>query len=129
TLPESEMQSFEAHLSSCPECRQEIESLRQVIDSFASWPTDVLRPSGSLWKRVSQRIGGESSPEPPFPPAQPLVEPEWEQAAEGIFCKVLAVDEETDRVTMLVRLAPGTDYPTRFPRTTVSASRRIDDRR
>ena len=29
----------------------------------------------------------------------------------GIFCKVLATDTERDRVSMLVRLAPGTDYP------------------
>jgi len=111
TLPQSEMQSFEAHLSSCAECRREIESLRPVMDSFASWPTDVLRPSGSLWKRVSQRIGAESGPEPSFLPAQAPAKPEWEQVAEGIFCKVLAFDEETNRITMLVRLAPGTDYP------------------
>jgi len=92
TLPESEMQSFEAHLSSCVECRQEIESLRSVMDSFASWPIDVLRPSGSLWKRVSQRIVEESGAEPSFLPAQAREKPEWEQVAEGIFCKVLAVD-------------------------------------
>jgi anti-sigma factor ChrR (cupin superfamily) len=31
--------------------------------------------------------------------------------APGISCKVLARDTGTDLVTLLVRLAPGTDYP------------------
>jgi len=39
------------------------------------------------------------------------VEPEWQEAAPGISVKVLAADTEKDRVSMLVRLAPGTDYP------------------
>ena len=36
---------------------------------------------------------------------------EWEEAAPGISCKLLATDTEKSRVSMLVRLAPGTDYP------------------
>jgi anti-sigma factor ChrR (cupin superfamily) len=36
---------------------------------------------------------------------------EWENVADGILCKLLSVDEEKSRVTMLVRLAPGADYP------------------
>jgi anti-sigma factor ChrR (cupin superfamily) len=31
--------------------------------------------------------------------------------APGIACKLLATDAATNRVSMLVRLAPGTDYP------------------
>ena len=31
--------------------------------------------------------------------------------APGIWCKLLSTDAERDRVSMLVRLAPGTDYP------------------
>ena len=38
-------------------------------------------------------------------------EPEWKEIAPGIFCKLLATDTEADRVSMLVRLAPGVDYP------------------
>jgi anti-sigma factor ChrR (cupin superfamily) len=38
-------------------------------------------------------------------------EPQWAAVAPGISCKVLATDQKTDRVSMLVRLAPGTDYP------------------
>jgi anti-sigma factor ChrR (cupin superfamily) len=36
-------------------------------------------------------------------------EPEWEVVAPGIECKLLA--NEPDRVSMLVRLAPNTEYP------------------
>src|SRR4029077_17615651 len=38
-------------------------------------------------------------------------EPEWEQGAPGIECKLLATDAERHRVSMLVRLAPGASYP------------------
>jgi hypothetical protein len=41
------------------------------------------------------------------PPALQWSEPEWEQVAPGIECKLLATDAERDRVSMLVRLAPG----------------------
>jgi quercetin dioxygenase-like cupin family protein len=110
-LSASEISVFEDHLSTCAECLLEIETLRPIIGSFASWPTDVLRPPTSLWKRLSQRIWGESGAEPVSPPARLPANPEWEEVASGISCKVLAVDVETSRVTMLVRLAPGADYP------------------
>jgi DNA-directed RNA polymerase specialized sigma24 family protein len=35
----------------------------------------------------------------------------WEEVAAGISCKLLATDAEKDRVSMLVRLAPGAAYP------------------
>jgi anti-sigma factor ChrR (cupin superfamily) len=35
----------------------------------------------------------------------------WEEVAAGISCKLLAADAEKDRVSMLVRLAPGAAYP------------------
>jgi hypothetical protein len=37
----------------------------------------------------------------------PPAEPEWEEAAPGLSYKLLATDEENDRVSLLVRLAPG----------------------
>jgi hypothetical protein len=111
TLAANEISDFERHLATCAECQREVESLRPIIGSFASWPTDVLRPPVSLWKRLSQRISDESGVEPMSPPERMPAKPEWEEVARGIFCKVLAVDVETSRVTMLVRLAPGTDYP------------------
>jgi anti-sigma factor ChrR (cupin superfamily) len=46
-----------------------------------------------------------------LPATQQWSEPEWEDVAPGICCKLLATDTEKDRVSMLVRLAPGVDYP------------------
>jgi anti-sigma factor ChrR (cupin superfamily) len=110
-LPSSEIPVVEAHIFSCADCRQEIETLRPIIGSFVSWPTDVLQPSVSLWGRLAQRIAEETGKEPVLPPSQLPAKPEWEEAAPGISCKLLATDTEKNRVSMLVRLAPGTDYP------------------
>jgi hypothetical protein len=110
-LSESEVAEFEDHLSTCAECLREIETLRPIVGSFVSWPTDVLRPSTSLWNRLSQKISDESGADPVSLPARPAAKLEWSEVAKGISCKVLALDAETRRVTMLVRLAPGTEYP------------------
>ncbi len=110
-LPSSEIPVIEAQTSSCEECRQEMETLRPIIDSFVAWPTDVLRPSGSLWGRLAQRIAKETGEEPVLLPSQLPTKPEWEEAAPGISCKLLATDTEKNRVSMLVRLAPGANYP------------------
>lgn len=111
TLPTSEVSAVEAHIASCPDCRRELELLRPVIDRFVSWPTDVLRPTTSLQDRLARRLAEETGKQPVRPPAQPWPEPEWEQVAPGIECKLLATDTERDRVSMLVRLAPGASYP------------------
>jgi anti-sigma factor ChrR (cupin superfamily) len=103
--------AVQAHIASCSECQQELESLRPVVESFASWPTDLLRPAESLWDRLARRIADESGTVP-LPHAAPeRLEPEWEEAAPGISCKLLATDTERHRVSMLVRLAPKTEYP------------------
>jgi anti-sigma factor ChrR (cupin superfamily) len=110
-LSATEISVFELHLATCAECRREIKTLRPIIRSFVSWPTDVLRPSASLWKRLSQRLSEESGTGPMAPSAHQPIKPEWEEVAVGISCKLLAVDGETNRVVMLVRLAAGIDYP------------------
>jgi anti-sigma factor ChrR (cupin superfamily) len=70
----------------------------------------VLRPSASLWERLSQRIADESGGEPVSPPKlQPT--PEWAKAAEGIFFRLLSIDARTNRFTALVRIEPGAEYP------------------
>lgn len=110
-LAESEAAAAEAHVAICPDCRRELESLRPVVDRFASWPTDVLRPTTSLQARLALRIA-EDAGKPPVPsPARQWAEPDWERVAPGIECKVLATDAERHRVSMLVRLAPGARYP------------------
>jgi ChrR Cupin-like domain/Putative zinc-finger len=110
-LPSSEQSVVEAHIATCLDCRQELESLRPIIDSFVSWPTDVLRPSASLWERLARRVADETGGELVLSARRQWSEPEWEDVAPGISCKLLATDTEKNRVSMLVRLAPGVHYP------------------
>ena len=111
TLPKSEVAADEAHIAACRDCQRELESLRPVVDRLVSWPTDVLRPTTSLQARLARRIAEETGKQPVLPPARQWSEPEWEQVAPGIECKLLATDTERHRVSMLVRLAPGASYP------------------
>jgi anti-sigma factor ChrR (cupin superfamily) len=110
-LTSSEAFVAEAHIASCSDCQREVESLRPVLDRFVSWPTDVLRPATSLQTRLALRIAEETGEQPVLPLAPQWSEPEWEQVAPGIECKLLATDTERHRVSMLVRLAPGASYP------------------
>lgn len=110
-LPARDVPAIEAHLASCPQCRRELEALRPVVDSFSSWPTDVLRPPPSLQARLARRIAEETGGKPVLPPARQWLEPEWEEAAPGISVKLLATDTEHHVISMLVRLAPGAAYP------------------
>jgi quercetin dioxygenase-like cupin family protein len=109
-LGAEETSIMHAHLSSCSQCRGELEALRGVIDSFAHWPTDVLRPSDAPWQQLAERVAGETG-QPVLPAPERWAEPEWEEVAPGIRCKLLATDSENGRVGMLVRLAPGIHYP------------------
>jgi anti-sigma factor ChrR (cupin superfamily) len=107
----SEAAAAEAHIASCPDCQQELESLRTVVDRFVSWPVDVLRPPASLQSRLSQRIVQDTGKAAVPAPERSWSEPAWEAVAPGIECKLLATDAERHRVSMLVRLAPGASYP------------------
>jgi len=110
-LPISEVHVILAHIGSCPDCLRELESLRPVVNQLVSWPTDVLRPNSLLQTRLALRIAEETGTSPVLPPARRWSEPQWEQVAPGIECKLLATDTERHRVSMLVRLAPGASYP------------------
>jgi len=110
-LEPSEAAAAEAHIAACPECRRELESLRPLLDRFVAWPTDVLSPPNALQARLALRIAEETGTTPVPPPADSWREPDWEQVAPGIQCKLLAGDAERRRISMLVRLAPGASYP------------------
>ncbi len=110
-LPASERPTAEARIATCAECRDELAALRPVVERFVAWPTDVLRPGDSLWERLARRIAADTGQPPLVPPPALPAQPEWEDVAPGIACKRLATDAERARVTMLVRLAPGGEYP------------------
>jgi anti-sigma factor ChrR (cupin superfamily) len=110
-LPPSEVPAIQAHITLCADCHRELESLRSVVNRFVSWPADVLRPTTALHERLARRISEETGKQPVLPPVRRWSEPEWEQVAPGIECKLLATDTERHRVSMLVRIAPGASYP------------------
>ena len=110
-LPACEIAAVEAHIAICPSCRDEFQSIQAVTATFASWPADELMPSRSLWDRLRGRIAQESGSRPSQTELSEIEEPAWEEVAPGISCKVLARDTIDHRVSMLVRLAPGAQYP------------------
>jgi anti-sigma factor ChrR (cupin superfamily) len=109
-LPASEVAALEAHIAVCSRCRDDLQTLRPIVERFAGWSIDVLRPPASLWDRLIERIAAN---EQQLVPEQRTrwQEPEWEEVAAGIHCKLLASNPAQDRVSMLVRLAPGVEYP------------------
>lgn len=111
-LPAGRAAAVDAHAELCADCRRELESLRPVVAAFAYWPTDILRPSPSVYSRLAERVAADTGA-PPTPAAgfDATAEPPWKQVAAGIEVKVLAQDAASDRVSMLVRLAPGVEYP------------------
>jgi len=110
-LDPSDVPEMQAHLAGCSVCRHEMEATSRIVEAFAGWPTDVLRPSPALWERLATRIGADAVGGSAAGSARRWAEPEWEEVAPGISCKVLATDPDRDLVSMLVRLAPGVEYP------------------
>jgi len=110
-LPTDEMAVVRAQISRCKECQQEMETLAPVVQSFAGWPADVLRPSESLWERLAQRLATDTGAPPSVRPLERSSKPEWEEAAPGIHIQILAVDAVRDTVSMLVRLDVVAEYP------------------
>jgi hypothetical protein len=58
-LRHEESRAMQSHIATCSECQRELQSLRPVVESFASWPTDLLRPTESLWDRLAHRVADE----------------------------------------------------------------------
>jgi anti-sigma factor ChrR (cupin superfamily) len=111
-LHANERPSFEAHVDACPECGAELAAVRPVIDRLVDWPVAVLRPPTPLWGRLADRIAADTGSEPSRDPeATWLDEPSWKEVAPGLACQILATDEANERVSLLVRLAPGVAYP------------------
>jgi anti-sigma factor ChrR (cupin superfamily) len=110
TLPAQQAIAFSQHVTECTVCRQELDALRPLAKALPAWPMDVMQPVASLWERLAIRIAADAGTVP-LPAAGNIDDPEWEEVAPGIFCKLLSSDFRQDRVSMLVRLAPGTAYP------------------
>jgi anti-sigma factor RsiW len=98
---------LESHLLDCAACSEELQQLRAVAGLFPAGPADVLQAPARLWGELAARIGaGTDIPTAPAPD-----EASWHRPGPGIECQVVASDTEKKRVSMLVRLAPGAEYP------------------
>ena len=106
------MPAIQAHIASCPDCQRELESLRPVIHRFVSWPTDVLRPATSLQARLALRIAEETG-KPPAAAAGAGGGPSrnGNRSRPGSNASCWRPTRDRQRVSMLVRLAPGASYP------------------
>ena len=82
---------------------------RPRLSGAPETPAAMVLPS-RLWKRLARRIAAQTGLEVVVSPYQ-APEAEWEEVAPGIFCTLLTRDADLDRVAMLVRLAPGIEYP------------------
>lgn len=117
TLQPSETKLMEAHVPSCAVCQEEYQALRPVAGVLSAWRANTLPPSTPMWKRLAERIVSKSEREVVTSPASEASitrgwpEPPWQDVAPGITCKLLSSDVDMDRVSMLVRLSPGTSYP------------------
>lgn len=112
-LPAEDQASVGAHLAQCERCKTEYEALRSTVRAMASWPAVELQPSAALWARLANRIGSEgwTAVEDELELSEQWPELEWENPGPGIYCKVLSTDSERRRVSLLVRLDPGAEYP------------------
>jgi anti-sigma factor ChrR (cupin superfamily) len=109
-LSDDEAGQVEAHLVSCARCTAELPRLRHVVDALTSHQAVQPAPA-SLQERLADRIAAEEGVDVVAPGASDWAEPEWDQVAPGISCKLLATDAERHRISMLVTLAPGAAYP------------------
>jgi len=121
-LEPDERGSFERHLEEgCPVCKLEMQEFHEATAQLAlSAPT--VQPDAQLRQRLMATIQPE--------PGRTQVWKDWRQetptglcvvratqgdweatGAPGVTVKQLSVDQERDRATMLVRMAPGSLYP------------------
>ena len=115
-LEREETELMDAHLPTCAECQREYQALRPVTSTLSAWRAQTLPSPEPLWDQLAKRIASEPRQKADVahssnPPALGWPEPRWMEAAPGIACKLLSTDSEADRVSMLVRLLPGVDYP------------------
>lgn len=131
-LSAPEMEALEREYERCAPFWREVRSLRDAAAGLAEVGAHV-RPRRDLWPEIRARLAA-TRPAPDEPrPVGPQVWREWRatpvslttpsvvSAAEdeafeatgfpGVRVRRLAVDEAADRVTMLIRMEPGTSYP------------------
>jgi quercetin dioxygenase-like cupin family protein len=136
TLPDAERREFEELLAESAELRAELRAAQALAGELVTLVPSEEPPPG-LWARIEARVAAEPSPSSirPGPSIQPGAsvqpwkgwrEPDAERedsfrflrsarfertATPGIEVRRLALDAANDRVTIEVRMAPGSSYP------------------
>lgn len=132
SIEAEEARRYRLHLPACDVCRAEVDSLALTAGRLTHAAPEIAPPP-ELWDRVLARIRASDPPRsaPTQRPTQ--VWKDWDEAGragldglhyapgaaqtfeatgiDGIVVRRLAVDRAKDQVTMLVRMAPGTSYP------------------
>lgn len=88
-----------------------VPAATQGFEVLIDRSTDALPLSASLWGRIIERITRDSDDALSVKATAFEHEDEWEQPAPGIYCRILATETPRGRVSMLVRLGPGIEYP------------------
>lgn len=134
-LGPAELGPFEAHLASCDACRNEVEAFRATASELALLAPSITPPA-DLKSRLMERVrreqsapaseqtqSRESSPARPWQvwsnskrPADFTLtragEAAWEPTGfDGVETRRLLVDNDNDRITMLIRMSAGSSYP------------------
>jgi len=123
SLSVTEAVEYETHLGGCEVCRREVSSLQSVLGDLATLAPSKTPPpelKGRLLARAREAKPAATQPWKAWQPSAAetglmLVragEGRWEPSGvEGVEIRRLFLDVENDRATMLVRMAPGTAYP------------------
>jgi len=102
-LPAEERAAFEQHLADgCRTCEREVVALAPVVGELGL-ATPTLMPRAAVRKRLLARLAS------PWTVVR-AGEGGWERDASGLEVRRLHRDPE-GRVTLLVRMPPGTRYP------------------
>ena len=110
-LPSSERAVVEAHISTCADCRQAMETLRPIIDTFVFWPTDVLRIGIALGTCSRSESRRETDAEPVIASPAAIGGAGMEGSGPRISCKLLATDTEKQSRQHAGANRTGNDYP------------------
>jgi len=86
-------------------------ALDRLRAAQGSVPEKRDAPRPGIAARIAARIAEEARGVSIPPSVGPWSEPPWDDVAPGISCKLLATDTERHRVSMLVHLVPGGEYP------------------
>jgi len=121
-LEGEEREQFESHLAlGCGVCQNEVDEIRATSGAVLAEDLPALYedvPAG-LKRRVMQAAAGAEATQAwrawngDDSAGLHVVrsgEGEWESVRDGIEVKKLYVDQAADRITMLIRMAPGTAY-------------------